>query len=73
MPKFPRLGSRQILTVLARRGFYVHHTTGSHVNLRHHTKTNLHVVVPARRRTLAPKTLRAILAQAELFLEDITA
>ena len=71
MPKLPRLGSRQILAILFRFGFYEHHITGSHINLRHKTKSYLHIVVPSGRQILAPKTLKSILTQAELKVEDL--
>ncbi len=66
MPKLPRITSRKILAVLLRSGFYVHHQSGSHVNLRHNVKAHLHVVVPAHGRDLSLKTLKSILIQAEL-------
>ncbi len=71
MPKLPRLGSRKILAILFKFGFYEHHTTGSHINLRHLTKLHLHVVVPSKRLIIAPKTLKSILVQAELNIEDL--
>ena len=69
MPKLPRINSRKLLQALLRAGFYVHHQTGSHANLRHTAKTHLHVVVPRHSGDLAPKTIKSILAQAELTLE----
>lgn len=70
MPKLPRISSRKLLRVLLRFGFYIHHHTGSHANLRHNTKSHLHVVVPRHSGDLAPKTLKSIIAQAELTLEE---
>ncbi len=66
MPKLPRLNPRKALSALLRAGFYVHHQTGSHINLRHRTKSHLHVVIPSHNRDLAPKTLKSIVVQAEL-------
>ena len=71
MPKVPRLSSRKLLSILLKLGFYQHHSTGSHANLRHESKTHLHVVIPLGRTTLAPKTLKSILAQAELKVDDL--
>ena len=71
MPKLPRLSSRKLLALLKRLGFHEHHTTGSHINLRHRLKSHLHIVIPARRTELVPKTLKSILVQAELEVEDI--
>jgi predicted RNA binding protein YcfA (HicA-like mRNA interferase family) len=73
MPKLPRITSRKLLQVLLRAGFYVHHQTGSHANLRHHTKTHLHVVVPRHSGDLAPKTIKSIISQAELTVEEFAA
>jgi predicted RNA binding protein YcfA (HicA-like mRNA interferase family) len=70
MPKLPRLSAKKVLRILRKAGFYVHHQAGSHVNLRHPTKPYLHVVVPSHSGTLAPKTLKSILAQAELTLQE---
>ena len=70
MPKLPRVTPKMLLRVLQRLGFYVHHQTGSHVNLRHRTKVHLHVVVPRHGGDLAPKTLKSILVQAELTVEQ---
>jgi predicted RNA binding protein YcfA (HicA-like mRNA interferase family) len=72
MPKLPRVTPTKVLKALLRAGFYIHHQTGSHVNLRHHTKLRLHVVIPRHGRDLAPKTLKSIIAQAELTVEEFT-
>ncbi|HEY4493027.1 MAG TPA: type II toxin-antitoxin system HicA family toxin [Candidatus Paceibacterota bacterium] len=71
MPRLPRIGSRQILSALFRDGFFIHHQVGSHINLRHSQKTHLHVVVPASRKVLVPKTLKTILSQSELTVDNL--
>jgi len=70
MPKLPRISSRRLLQALQRAGFYIHHQTGSHVNLLHRTKMHLHVVVPRHSGDLAPKTLKSIITQAEMTVEE---
>lgn len=70
MPKLPRVTAQKVLSALLRAGFYVHHQTGGHANLRHPTKRNLHVVIPMHKKELAPKTLKSIIIQAELTIED---
>jgi predicted RNA binding protein YcfA (HicA-like mRNA interferase family) len=70
MPKLPRVSSRKMLQALQRAGFYIHHQTGSHTNLRHSTKTHLHVVVPRHGGDLAPKTVKSIIAHTELTVEQ---
>lgn len=73
MPKLPRITSRRLLQVLLRAGFYIHHQTGSHANLRHRTKTHLHIVVPRHSGDLAPKTIKSIIVQAEMTVEEFVA
>ncbi len=71
MPKLPVLSPKKLIKILSKSGFYIHHQTGSHVNLRHTTKINLHVVIPYHGRDLAPKTLKSILSQADISIEDL--
>jgi predicted RNA binding protein YcfA (HicA-like mRNA interferase family) len=73
MPKLPRITSRRLIRALLRTGFYIHHQTGSHMNLRHHEKSHLHVVVPQHSGDLAPKTLKSIIIQAEMTVEEFVA
>ena len=70
MPKLPRISARKMLQVLLRAGFYVHHQKGSHVNLRHPIRTHLHLVVPQHGGDLAPKTIKSIIIQAEMTVEE---
>ncbi|MBI1982836.1 MAG: type II toxin-antitoxin system HicA family toxin [Acidobacteria bacterium] len=72
MPKLPRITAKEVLRALLRAGFYIHHQTGSHVNLRHHTRLHLHVVIPRHGGDLAPKTLKSIIAQAELSVDEFS-
>lgn len=71
MSKFPRISSRKLIALLIRLGFFIHHQRGSHIHLCHITKKHLRIVVPVNRQILAPKTLKTILIQAELSVEDI--
>jgi len=73
MPRLPRITSRKLLQVLSRAGFYVHHQTGSHANLRHRTKTQLHIVVPRHSGDLALKTLKSIIVQSDMTVEEFVA
>ncbi len=63
MPKLPRINSTTLPRALLRVGFYIHHQTGSHANLRHRVKTHLHVVVPRHSGDPAPKTLKSIIVR----------
>ncbi|MGE5325810.1 MAG: type II toxin-antitoxin system HicA family toxin [Deltaproteobacteria bacterium] len=73
MGKLPRVTAKKVLRALLRGGFHIHHQSGSHVNLRHETKSHLHVVIPFHGGDLAPKTIKSILVQAELTVEEFTA
>lgn len=67
----PVLKPRLILRALLRAGFYVHHRSGSHAQLRHVSKPHLRVTVPRHDRFDLPRSvLRSILRQAELTVED---
>lgn len=70
MVKLPRITSKRMLAALLRAGFFVHHQTGSHVNLRHKTKMHLHAIVPRHSRDLAPKTIKSIIIQAEMTVDE---
>ena len=73
MPKLPRVTPRKVVRALLRAGFYLHHQSGSHINLRHETNTYLHVVIAYHNKDLAPKTVRSIIAQAGLTVEEFKA
>lgn len=70
MPRIPRVTAKKALSVLLRGGFYVHHQTGSHIHLRHAVKLYLRIVVPMHGRELAPKTIKSMLVQSEMTIED---
>lgn len=71
MPKLPKVKPQKVLSALLRAGFYAHHQTGSHINLRHRSKVYLHVIVPSHNRELASKTLKTIIVQSELSIEEL--
>jgi predicted RNA binding protein YcfA (HicA-like mRNA interferase family) len=70
MPKLPRATAKKVLRALLKAGSYIHHQTGSQINLRHNTKLHLHVVIPSHGGDLAPKTIKSIITQAELTVEE---
>jgi len=70
MPKLPVVTPRKLLKILLGVGFYVHHQSGSHANLRHAIKRHLHVVIPIHTRDMAPKTLKTVLIQSEVSVEE---
>jgi predicted RNA binding protein YcfA (HicA-like mRNA interferase family) len=70
MPKLPVITPKKLLKVFQKLGFYIHHQTGSHINLRHSKKKHLHIVIPFHGKDLAPKTLKSILVQAEISIVE---
>ena len=67
MPKLPLLKPKKVIRALESTGFHVARQTGSHVQLK---KGNLLVTVPNHPRDLSLSTLRSILRQAHLSLEE---
>lgn len=70
-PKFPLLSSREIVNALSRLGFEKKGTKGSH---RTYTKKSgdrtLVVTVPIGKRQIPRNTLRSILSQARVTLDE---
>ena len=66
MPKIPSLSGREILRILLKAGFFIHHQSGSHARLFHKQRSELHVTIPIHNKDLPEKTLRAILKQADI-------
>jgi len=64
---------QEVDSSITKAGFYIHHQTGSHVNLRNHDKAHLHVVVPQHSGDLALKTIKSIIVQAEMTVEEFVA
>ena len=70
MPKLPRIPSSLVARALNRAGFYLYHQAGSHMQLRHPVKIHLRVTIPFRRKDLVPKTLKSIIEQAGLTVDE---
>ena len=69
--KLPVVNGREVLQALQRAGFYTARSSGSHHILKHPDRPHLRPVVPVHgKRTLPPKTLRSILHQANLSLDE---
>ena len=62
--RLPALNPKDLLRVLKRAGFEVHHVTGSHYILRHPGKLGLRVTLPWHNKDLKRGTLRSIIEQA---------
>jgi predicted RNA binding protein YcfA (HicA-like mRNA interferase family) len=72
-PKLPQVSGDELLRALKRLGFVEQRQRGSHVHLKR-LSDNRRLTVPVHKgRTIPPGTLRAILRDAELSVEDLTA
>jgi len=64
--RLPAVKPKELLRVLTRAGFVVHHSSGSHYILKHPGKPHLRVTLPFRNKDLKRRTLASILDQAGL-------
>ena len=69
-PRLPVVKAREVVRALERAGFFVHHSVGSHAQLKHPAKPNLRVTVPQHSGDVPPTVLRSILKQAGLSVEE---
>jgi len=70
MAKLPRIPSILVIRALKRARFYEYHRSGSHIQLRHSDNPNLRVTIPFQRKDLTPKTLKSIIQQAGLTINE---
>lgn len=70
MAKLPILKPKEVLRLLLRAGFYVHHQTGSHARLFHLTRTN-RVTVPIHPGDLPAFVVMSIIRQAGMTKEEL--
>ncbi len=70
MPKLPSLKPRQVVRALEKAGFYRARQRGSHLQLK---KGNLLVTVPMHAGDLNPATLRSIIRQAQMTVDEFMA
>jgi predicted RNA binding protein YcfA (HicA-like mRNA interferase family) len=68
MPKLPIIKPRKILKILYKIGFIEVRSRGSHLQLK---KGNLLVTIPMHNKDLKPETLKSILRQARISIEEI--
>lgn len=69
----PALKPRQVLRVLQRAGFFIHHTTGSHYILKNPRNPALRVTLPCYNKDLKRRTLESIIKQAGFTVEEYNA
>ena len=70
MPKLPRIPAGLVIRALKRARFYEHHQTGSHIQMKHLIHKSLRITVPLKKKDLSPKTLRSIIKQTKLTIEE---
>jgi predicted RNA binding protein YcfA (HicA-like mRNA interferase family) len=68
--RLPAVRGDAVVAALRRAGFYVHHVKGSHHVLRHPSKPRVRVIVPVHRKDLPIGTLRSIITQSELSIDE---
>ena len=68
-PKLPTVNSSQIIRVLERAGFHIHHQIGSHITMKH--PDGKRTVVPFHRKDLKKSTLKSILNQTGIDTEQL--
>jgi predicted RNA binding protein YcfA (HicA-like mRNA interferase family) len=66
MNRLPSLKPREVLRVLERAGFALHHVSGSHYILKHPKKPTLRVTRPWHGKDLKRGTLRSVIEQSGL-------
>ena len=69
MPKAPRVTARKLIAALLRQGFFRDRQRGSHVMLRH--ADGRRSVIPLHARDLPMGTLRGILHDLDVTVEDM--
>ena len=72
-PALPVVKAKACLKALQRAGFYIDHQTGSHARLFHRTRSELRVTLPIHNKDLPPGTLKSILRQAGLSVDEFIA
>jgi len=70
VPKLPRIPSTLVIRALKQARFYEYHRSGSHIQLRHPHNSSLRVTIPFQRKDLTPKTLKSIIEQADLTIDE---
>ncbi len=71
MAKLPVVKPKQVIKALERANFFIHRQVGSHVRLIHQTERHRRVTVPVHNIDIPKGTLKSILNQAGLSVEDL--
>ena len=70
MPKLPALKPQEVIRALNRAGFVLYRITGSHHRFDHPEKPECVVTVPVHRGDIKRGTLRSIIKQADMTVEE---
>ena len=70
MPRITEIHWRKLVKLFELDGWKFHHQTGSHVQFRHVQNITLRVTIPSKRKDVAPKTLKTIIRQAGLTVDQ---
>lgn len=71
MPKLPVISGKKLLKTLQKAGFLISRQTGSHAQLYHPDNPDRLVTIPVHTKDLPKGTLRNILRQAGLTVEEL--
>ena len=71
MSRLPRISGRQVVKSLEKVGYAFDHQRGSHIAIRHTDPPHRRITVPDHRE-VAKGTLRAIIRQAGLTVDEFT-
>ena len=71
MTKLPLLSGKEVIKALSGLGYEIDHQTGSHIILRQQQEPHRRLTVP-NHKEIAKGTLRAIIRQAGLTVEEFT-
>jgi predicted RNA binding protein YcfA (HicA-like mRNA interferase family) len=63
-PALPVLKPKKIIRALVRAGFYIHHASGGHVQMKHSGAPELRVTIPYHSNDVPPGTLNSIIWQS---------
>ena len=69
-PALPTVTAKKCLKALKKAGFIIDNQTGSHARLFHQHNTELRVTIPIHNRDLPRGTLKSILRQAKLSVQE---
>jgi predicted RNA binding protein YcfA (HicA-like mRNA interferase family) len=69
--KLPQVKGDRLVKALRKIGWYIDHSQGSHVIMRHNDKLGAVAVIPIHARPIKPGTLHNILKTVNLSIEEL--